>query len=60
MRRVKKCKTCGCLFICNKFKFPDCYQRKYCECNNCQLKYSRHPILCDITIIKSGDKEKEL
>lgn len=60
MKKVKRCGHCGCLFICNKFKYADCIDRSTCFCNKCYLKI--HPNssnICDITIIKSGFRKED-
>lgn len=53
MKIVKKCRDCGCLFICKNSLFTSiCVERKVCRCDNCS---SLHKDCCDIKIIRHSD-----
>lgn len=56
--RVKKCKTCGCLFICENDKYTFCSTSRLCYCNGCETiqatSHGKVPSLCEMKIIKSG------
>lgn len=55
MKKVKQCRICGCLFICNNPKLIKCLLEPKCVCNDCRLSQD-----CDITIIRSPIKKRNI
>lgn len=52
MKIVKRCMTCGSLFICNRLYITahnECQTRVKCFCSNCNSVIASK---CDVTIIK--------
>lgn len=59
MRKVKRCAKCGCLFICEEPFNIVCKKTSICMCNDCEIKINpENPEICNITIIKSGNKSR--
>jgi len=58
LKKVKQCRICGCLFICNNPKSIKCLLDPICMCNDCRSDKDYQE--CDITIIRSPIKKRNI